>query len=194
LSGNFSSKDMLVAQAPMLAKLLSLVSFSGLADALSGKGIRFDTIEGKFEWMDKKLQIKEAYLFGSAMGITTQGEVNLHKDTLALQGTIVPAYMLNSVFGNIPLLGPLLSGGETKGGMFAANYSVKGGMDNPDISVNPLSMLTPGFLRGIFGIFDGGKSEGKEEPQAKEAPAQESPKEAAPGMEIPEPEAPPSHP
>jgi hypothetical protein len=24
-------------------------------------------------------------------------------------------------------------------------------MDNPQVSVNPLSMLTPGFLRGIFG-------------------------------------------
>jgi len=38
--------------------------------------------------------------------------------------------------------------------LIAFNYSVKGPTGNPDVSVNPLSALTPGFLRGIFGIFD----------------------------------------
>jgi len=40
-------------------------------------------------------------------------------------------------------------GGEGKG-LFAFTYSVKGALDDPEINVNPLSVLTPGFLRWIF--------------------------------------------
>jgi hypothetical protein len=53
----------------------------------------------------------------------------------------------------VPLVGELLSGGEGQG-MFAARYSVKGGEKSPEVSVNPLSILTPGFLRGLFDAFD----------------------------------------
>jgi hypothetical protein len=67
-----------------------------------------------------------------------------------MEGTIVPAYMLNSLLGNIPLLGRLFSP-ETGGGLFAATWRLNGPLDDPQVSVNPLAALTPGFLRGIFG-------------------------------------------
>jgi hypothetical protein len=35
------------------------------------------------------------------------------------------------------------------------NYGVKGPFDDPSVWVNPLSAVTPGFLRGLFGVFDG---------------------------------------
>ena len=66
-----------------------------------------------------------------------------------LQGTIVPAYALNSIIGNIPLIGSLLLGGEGQG-LFAANYRVTGSAGDPQVSVNPLSALAPGFLRRLF--------------------------------------------
>jgi hypothetical protein len=37
--------------------------------------------------------------------------------------------------------------------VFAASYTLAGPLENPDVSVNPLTALTPGFLRGLFGIF-----------------------------------------
>ena len=65
-----------------------------------------------------------------------------------LRGTLVPAYTINSVLGNIPILGTLLTGGEGEG-VFALTYRVSGAPDSPTVSVNPLSALAPGFLRSF---------------------------------------------
>jgi hypothetical protein len=43
----------------------------------------------------------------------------------------------------------LLLGGEGQG-LFAANYQVTGSAADPQVSVNPLSALAPGFLRRLF--------------------------------------------
>ena len=84
--------------------------------------------------------------YGEAIGVTANGVVDLHRDRLDLQGTIVPADALNSLLGNVPVIGSLLLGGEGQG-LFAANYRVTGPTGDPKVSVNPLSALAPGFLR-----------------------------------------------
>jgi hypothetical protein len=61
----------------------------------------------------------------------------------------VPLYTLNRAIANIPLLGRLLRGAEGEGA-FAATYAVRGARESPEIRVNPLSMLAPGFLRDLF--------------------------------------------
>ena len=86
------------------------------------------------------------------MGITVGGTVDTNTTKLNLKGVVVPAYALNSFIGKIPVIG-MLAGGEGEG-LIAFNYSVNGTYASPDVSVNPLSGLTPGFLRGIFGVFD----------------------------------------
>ncbi len=68
-----------------------------------------------------------------------------------MTGTVVPAYALNSALGRIPVVGPIFSP-EKGGGLFAARYSVDGPFGDASVSVNPLSVLTPGFLRGLFDI------------------------------------------
>ena len=54
-------------------------------------------------------------------------------------------------------IGRILTGGEGEG-LFAATYRAEGPLDDPKVSVNPLAALAPGFLRGLFGIFEGGGS------------------------------------
>ena len=49
----------------------------------------------------------------------------------------------------IPLIGQLLSGGKHEG-LFGMSFTIKGTRQDPQTSVNPLSALTPGFLRKIF--------------------------------------------
>ena len=51
-----------------------------------------------------------------------------------------------------PLVGRLFSP-ELGGGLFAASYALHGALDNPQVTINPLTALTPGFLRGLFGNF-----------------------------------------
>ncbi len=65
----------------------------------------------------------------------------------------MPAYALNSALGRIPLIGRLFSP-ERGGGLVAVDYGVSGALADPSVTVNPLSALTPGFLRGLFKMFD----------------------------------------
>lgn len=58
---------------------------------------------------------------------------------------------VNSLLSSIPLVGEILTGGS---GLIAATYTMKGPSKDPQVSVNPLSILTPGFLRKI--LFEGG--------------------------------------
>ena len=69
------------------------------------------------------------------------------------EGTLIPAYSLNSILSRIPLLGAVLNGGEKGGGIFAATYTYRGNVATAEPSVNPLAALAPGFLRHIFDIF-----------------------------------------
>ena len=55
--------------------------------------------------------------------------------------------------GNIPIIGEVLVGGEGEG-IFAATYTVRGPLDEPVMTVNPLAALAPGFLRNLFSVFD----------------------------------------
>jgi hypothetical protein len=66
------------------------------------------------------------------------------------------------------VLGDLLLGGQGQG-LFAANFRVAGSLDDPKISVNPLSTLAPGFLRKLF-LFEPGNPA----PDQTPAPAPES--------------------
>ena len=142
-----------VKHAPVLAKILSLVSFTGFLDTLQGKGIIFTKLRAPFTLSNDVLTVHDAKTHGDAMGMTLDGTITFPKQTLDLHGTIVPSYSLNTVLGKVPLIGAALMGGEGKG-IFAASYNIKGSGAEPDVNVNPLSILTPGFLRGLFDIFD----------------------------------------
>ena len=142
-----------VKDVPVLAKLLSLASLSGIIDALQGNGIQFDKLHAPYTLSKDVMTLKNAKSYGSAMGLTAEGTITFPKRTMNIEGTVVPSYTLNNVFGRVSFFGRILTGGEGQG-IFAARYSIKGTNANPDVMVNPLSFLTPGFLRGLFDIFD----------------------------------------
>src|SRR5579863_1822932 len=96
------------------------------------------------------LIVDEAHAYNSSLGLTTSGRINWSSGQTAITGTIVPAYFFNSMLGQLPLVGRIFSP-EKGGGVFAARFGVDGSLDDPKVSINPVSVLTPGFLRGIFG-------------------------------------------
>lgn len=143
-----------VKNASVLAKILSSASFTGIFDTLQGNGIHFTRLSAPFTITGDVITLENAKTHGDALGMTAEGTVTFPKVALDIQGTIVPSYTLNHVLGNVPILGKMLIGGEGQG-VFAARYTVQGTQKDPNISVNPLSILTPGFLRGLFDILDG---------------------------------------
>lgn len=150
LSGTAEMDDFSVLNAPGFGKLLQAMTLYGMVEALSGPGLSFVRLVAPFTLTPETLTLEEARAFSASLGLTAKGTLDRTRQRLAMEGTIVPAYMLNSLLGNIPLLGRLFSP-ETGGGLFAATWRLQGPLDDPQVSVNPLAALTPGFLRGIFG-------------------------------------------
>lgn len=142
-----------VRNAPLMTRVLSVMALTGIVDALTGEGLNFSELDIPFTYTDGEVQVADAKATGTSIGFTASGTVYTHADVLNLQGTVVPAYAINSALGKIPLLGNILTGTEDGGGIFAANFSVTGPVEDPDTTVNPLSALTPGILRNLFGAF-----------------------------------------
>jgi hypothetical protein len=154
-SGRARIDDFRVIKAPILANLLNVASITGIVDELlGGVGIGFSRLDAPFESIDGVITVQDASVSGLSLGMTATGKIDSIQETVDLKGTIVPAYMLNTMLTRIPIIGTILSGGEKYGGVFAANYLMTGNLKEPDISTNPLSILAPGFLRGLFRIFD----------------------------------------
>jgi Protein of unknown function/AsmA-like C-terminal region len=153
--GKFRIKDFTLLDAPVLARLLTVASLTGVGNLLGGQGIHFDRLELPFTLRHQVLAIDKGRLSGSQLGLTMRGRADLASERLDLNGTIVPLYGLNWVIGKLPLVGPFLTGREGEGA-FAVTYSVTGPTSDPQISVNPLAVLTPGFIRDLFsGLSDG---------------------------------------
>lgn len=152
LHGSARITDFRVRGSVGLAKLLQAMTLYGLVDVLRGPGIGFNELVAPFRMDERHIVLDNARAFSSSLGITAKGQLLPHEDRVDMEGTIVPAYFFNSLLGSIPLVGKLFSP-ETGGGLFAARYTVRGPLEDPTVFVNPLSALTPGFLREIFGIF-----------------------------------------
>ena len=149
VTGTVRIEDYRVINAPTLARLLSIATLTGIVGELRGKGIRFSRFEMPFSLEEHVLTIRDARTSGFTVGVNAEGTVDLESDRVDISGTIVPAYTFNTLIDVIPVLGELLTGGEGEG-LFAATYRVGGTTVEPDISVNPLSVLAPNFLRKLF--------------------------------------------
>ncbi|MBV9569154.1 MAG: hypothetical protein JO172_13555 [Hyphomicrobiales bacterium] len=118
---------------------------------LSAAEAQFNRLQASFVRNSGRLDVREALIVGNQAGITLSGLVDFGRNAQNLSGTFVPAYGLNNAFSKVPLFGPLLSGGANEG-LLGVNFRVTGSLTRPDIVVNPLSAMTPGFLRKLFDV------------------------------------------
>ena len=137
---NFKLKEL-----PLLTKILTLASLQGIADILSGEGIRFDEFEMNFQNKNNLMTIDEIYSIGPAISILMDGYVEKNK-LISLRGTLVPATTINKAIGSIPVLGKILVGTKTGEGVFGVSFKIKGPPKNLETTVNPIKTLTPRFI------------------------------------------------
>ena len=147
--GDLIVEDFTLMDAPVLAQLLSIGSLKGLFDTLSGEGLGFERMEMPFQLLGGVLSVRDGYVYGPALGMTGEGNINLTDQSVDLDGAIAPAYTTNSLLGDIPLIGDVF-GGKKGEGVLALSYTVTGPFDSMQVAVNPLSAITPGFMRDIF--------------------------------------------
>ena len=149
-SGNTSNSqvklyDFNLKKVPALTKILTLASLQGIADLLTGEGIRFDDFEMKFQNQKNLITINEVYAIGPAISILMEGYIEKDK-LISLRGTLVPATTINKAIGSIPILGEILVGKKTGEGVFGVSFKVKGPPKKTETTVNPIKTLTPRFI------------------------------------------------
>ena len=137
--------DFKLKELPALTKLLTLASLQGIADLLSGEGIRFNEFEMNFTNEGKLMTIDEIYAIGPAISILMEGYIE--KDNLiSLRGTLVPATTINKTISSIPILGSILVGEKVGEVVFGVSFKIKGPPKKLETSVNPIKTLTPRFI------------------------------------------------
>ena len=137
--------DFKLKELPALTKILTLASLQGIADILSGEGIRFDEFEMNFKNKGNLMTIDEIYAIGPAISILMEGYVEKNK-LISLRGTLVPATTINKFIGSLPVLGKILVGSKTGEGVFGVSFKIKGPPKKLETSVNPIKTLTPRFI------------------------------------------------
>lgn len=155
--GHAKIRNFSVHNTPILAKLLTVASFSGIVNLLTGEGLNFSHFDAPFTYENQVLSVKDGRAFGNVMGISGSGSYDRYYNELNVKGLFAPAYSLNTLLGKIPLVGNLLSGKD--GTVFAANYEITGNINDPKISYNPLSALSPNSLKEMFSSIFGKNDE-----------------------------------
>jgi hypothetical protein len=143
----------IMAQGPASSEV---VDVRGRKRVVQGQGseVTFDRMRANFVRNGSRVDFTDAAISNAVMGFTLSGYLDTGKERTDINGTFVPLYGLNNVVAQVPLFGPLLAGGHNEG-LFAVNFRVSGKLAAPDVSVNPLSAVAPGFLRKLFSAGGG---------------------------------------
>jgi hypothetical protein len=128
--------------APVMAELLNIISVVGLIEQLGAEGMGMGNVEALFRITPTQLILTEGVAIGPSLGLSLDGTYDLRARQLDMSGVISPLNAVNGLFGAI------LSG--RREGLFGFAYNLTGSAEDPQVTVNPLSILTPGVFREIF--------------------------------------------
>lgn len=167
--GDYKIEKFLLEDAPGVLKLFRIVSPTVITEVFNrDKGVRFDSVLGRFRYDEDGVNLYEGQALSPALGLTFDGTIDTREKKIDLTGTLIPAYGLNAAIGYIPVIGQIFTGGPGEG-LVAFNFTMRGDYDDPEIISNPLSALTPGFLRKL--------ARGKPARIKEEYPEKDSPQE-----------------
>ncbi|WP_409518548.1 hypothetical protein [Methylobacterium sp. PvR107] len=172
-AGVVQIRDFTLRNEPALSSIMAQGPETSDTDTARGRrvapgrgagDVTFDRMRANFVRTGTRVAFSDAAISNAAMGFTLSGWLDTGQERTLIDGTFVPLYGLNNVASQLPLLGPLLGGGHNEG-LFAVNFRVSGKLASPDVSVNPLSAIAPGFLRKLFSAGGGPFADGMPAPQ-----------------------------
>ncbi len=140
--GTLSIDSPRLRDAPVMAELLNLISVVGLLEQLGGEGINLGDVDARFRLTPQQVILAEGTAVGPALGLSLDGTYDLATRGLDMQGVVSPLYVVNGLIGAI--FAP------RREGLFGFSYRLTGRAESPQVTVNPLSILTPGVFRDIF--------------------------------------------
>ncbi len=113
-------------------------------------GLKFQRFWLPFTTDGKFVRLGDSMLRGPDLCATADGVIRKVDGAIDISGSVIPACGVSGIFNNIPLLGDILSGGNSNEGLFGVTYAVGGTLAAPKVQVNPLSALAPGIFRRFF--------------------------------------------
>lgn len=140
--GKLDIENIWIQDAPAMASLLSALSIVGLLEQMAGNGIFFGTANADFRLTPSQVILRSASAVGASMGVSMDGIYDLDAKRMDMQGVVSPLYLINGI-------GRLFSRNNGEG-LIGFNYRLMGAVANPRVTVNPLSLFTPGMFREIF--------------------------------------------
>lgn len=153
--GKVAIKDFVVVGEERLASLTSapaparLRRASGRLRDLDLRRVKFDDLKAGIIKSPSRLEVEKGWLRNGQIGLTFDGILFDEADRMNLRGTFMPLFAISRVLGEIPLIGDILSNGKNSG-LIGITYRLRGPANNPQIAVNPLSIVAPGIFREIF--------------------------------------------
>jgi AsmA-like C-terminal region len=111
--------------------------------------LEFDNMRAPFSVGAGQFVLHDGIINGPLLGATVRGNIDFKRERISLSGTYVPLFGLNGAIGAVPILGDLLVSRHGEG-LFGITFAVQGPTSNPDVLVNPMSVVAPGFLRQLF--------------------------------------------
>jgi len=188
-SGTLWVEDFRILGDPVVSEVFS----SGLDDgrpSIGGKKrvvrqvFEFDTMRVPFSLGHGQFVLDDAYMKGPLVGATIRGKVDYKTERVNLGGTYIPLQGLNNAFGQIPVLGQILSGPRGEG-IFGITFAITGAMANPQVIVNPLSLVAPGIFREMFQMTNPSPKVQLRKPEpASKRKGRKRPGASAPGVTI----------
>ena len=152
-TGDIAFRNFRVQGEPALRRVLGEQFVQQSADGVrvnrprdAGNNVEFAQLTANFTRTPTRIDIRNGVIIGPEIGVSGQGFIDYGRDRTDIAGTFVPGFVLNNAFAQVPILGPLLGGGQNEG-MFAVNFRVTGLASAPTMSINPLSAIAPGILR-----------------------------------------------
>jgi hypothetical protein len=150
LQGRLEVRDFTLTRAPLLARIATLASPTGIARSLRRSDIMWRQLTADIGHRGVLVTITDGMLDGPDLAVLFDGTIDRVAWTADMHGTLVPSYYgLNTAAGRIPVLGKLVTGpgGE---GLQVFEFAVRGPLAAPQVSVNALSALAPGALRDLL--------------------------------------------
>lgn len=155
LYGSIDARDFSIINEPRLDKLVSSGSNGGkslnqaVRKNIDVSRVDFERAFAQIEKGAGYLTLKNGVIRGPLIGATFQGILYDRNGNMSVTGTFMPAYGLNRLFAEVPVLGAILGNGRD-GGLIGITYKLVGNAKQPNIIVNPISVIAPGIFRSIF--------------------------------------------
>ena len=139
--GKLKIEGLRIKDAPAMAALLNAISVIGILEQLQGDGLHFNRVDADFVLQPTRVTLLSGSATGASLGISMDGYYYMESGLMDMQGVFSPLYLVNAVGGVFTRRGE---------GLIGFNYRLKGLASAPKVSVNPLSVLTPGMFRNLF--------------------------------------------